>query len=79
MRFDVGLLQARRNENERRERRWRGVTAAVGSLAVGGAGLIFGFAMGLHDARWSDAWTQVGFASLTFSSAQSTDIGVRRS
>lgn len=72
MRFGVGLQQARRNENERRERMWRVVKAVAGSLAVGGAGLIFGFAMGLHDARWSDAWAQVGFASLTFSSEQTT-------
>ena len=76
MRFDVGLLQARRNENERRERVWRAVKAVAGSLAVGGAGLIFGFAMGLHDARWSDAWTQVGDASFPFSSAQTTGIKV---
>ena len=73
MRFDVGLL-ARRNENERRERVWRGVKAVVGSLGVGGAGLIFGFAMGLHDGRWSDAWTQVGFASSPFSSGQTTTL-----
>jgi len=73
MRFNVGLLQARKNENERRERMWRVVKAAVGSAAVGGAGLIFGFAMGLHDARWSDAWTHVGYASIPFSSAATTD------
>ncbi len=65
-------------ENERRERMWRVVRAVVASLAAGGAGLIFGFAMGLHDARWSDAWTQVGYASFPFSSAQTTDIEVHR-
>ena len=72
MRFDVGLQQARRIGNERWERTWLVVKAVVGSLAVGGAGLIFGFAVGLHDARWSDAWAQVGFASLTFSNEQTT-------
>ena len=76
MRFDVGLLRARRNENGR-QRVCRAVKAVVGSLVVGGAGLIFGFAMGLHDARWSDAWSQVGYASSPFSSAATIDIGVR--
>ncbi len=37
---------------------WRVVKAVVGSLVAGGAGLFFGFAMGLHDARWSEAWTE---------------------
>ncbi|HVF15305.1 MAG TPA: hypothetical protein VNA21_00280 [Steroidobacteraceae bacterium] len=76
MRFHVGLQQARSNESERRERIWSVVKAVVGSLMAGGAGLFFGFAMGLHDARWSDAWTQVGYASSPLSSA-STDIRAR--
>ena len=76
MQLDVDLQQARRNESERRERIWRVVKAVVGSLLAGGAGLIFGFAMGLHDARWSDAWTHIGSASYPFSSGQTTDTGV---
>ena len=60
--------QARAHEKERREHMWRVLRAVVGSLVAGGAGLIFGFAMGLHEARWSDAWTQVGLASSPFSS-----------
>jgi hypothetical protein len=66
MRFDFGLQQARRAEKERRAHRWRVVKGIVGSLGAGSAGLIFGFAMGLHDARWSDAWSQVGYASSLF-------------
>ncbi len=68
MRVDFfDLQQARRSEKERREHLWRVAKAVVGSLLAGGAGLIFGLAMGLHDARWSDAWTQVGYASSPFS------------
>ena len=63
MRFDLGQQQARRMERARREHLWHVVKAIVGSLVAGSAGLIFGLAMGLHDARWSDAWTQVGYAS----------------
>ena len=64
MRFDITLQQrARVREKERREHMWRVVKAVVGSMTAGAAGLIFGFAMGLHDARWSDAWTQVRYAS----------------
>lgn len=70
MRFDFGPQQARARENERREHLRRVVKAVVGSLMAGGAGLIFGFAMGLHDARWSDAWTRVGDASSLFSTQQ---------
>jgi hypothetical protein len=70
MRFDFGLQQARERENERHEHLWRVVKAVVGSLVAGGAGLIFGFAMGLHDARWADAWTRVGDASSPFSTQQ---------
>ena len=61
MRF--ALQQGRVHEKERREHLWRMVKAVVGSLVAGAAGLIFGFAMGLHDARWVDAWTRVGDAS----------------
>ena len=78
MRFDIALLQARRHENQRRVRMWRVVRAAGGSLAVGCAGLIFGFTMGLHDARWSEAWTHVGAASLPFSGAQAIGITAHR-
>jgi hypothetical protein len=70
MRVDFGLQQASVREKERREHLWRVVKAVVGSLVAGGAGLIFGFAMGLHDARWADAWTQVGQASSPFSTQQ---------
>jgi vacuolar-type H+-ATPase subunit I/STV1 len=73
MRFDVSPLKARRNENERM---WRTVKAVVASVLVGCAGLTFGFAMGLHDARWSGAWSQVGYASLPFSSAPGTEIAL---
>ena len=62
--------RARVREKERREHMWRVAKAVVGSLVAGGAGLIFGFAMGLHDARWSDAWTHVGDASSPFSAQQ---------
>ena len=73
MRFDVALQQrARVRQKERREHMWRVAKAVEESLTAGAAGLIFGFAMGLHDARWSDAWTHVGYASLPFS-AQEVD------
>ena len=78
MRFDIALLQARRHKNQRRERMRRVVRAAGGSLAVGCAGLIFGCTMGLHDARWSEAWTHVGAASIPFSGAQATGIAAHR-
>ena len=70
MRFDVALQQARVHEKERREHLWRMVKAVVGSLVAGAAGLIFGFTMGLHDARWVDAWTRVGDASSPLSTQQ---------
>ncbi|MEO8187030.1 MAG: hypothetical protein ABI580_06655 [Burkholderiaceae bacterium] len=70
MRFDFGRQQARVREKERREHSWRVVKAVMGSLAAGGTGLIFGFAIGLHDARWADAWTRVGDASSPFSTQQ---------
>jgi hypothetical protein len=67
MRVDFGLQEARGADKKRGEHMWRVAKGVVGSLVAGGAGLIFGFAMGLHDARWSDAWTQVGYASSPFS------------
>jgi len=67
MRVEFGLQQARRADKKRAEHMWRVAKAVTGSLVAGGAGLIFGFAMGLHDARWSDAWTQVAYASSPFS------------
>ena len=70
MRFNFGLRLARVRENERREHVWRVVKAVVGSLVAGAAGLIFGFAMGLHDARWAEAWTHVGDASSLFRTQQ---------
>ena len=68
MRSALVQQKARVPEKERREHMWRVVRAVVGSLVAGAAGLVFGFAMGLHEARWSDAWTQVGLASSPFSS-----------
>ena len=62
MRIAFSHLRARMGEAERRERMWRVVKSIVGSLVAGGAGLIFGFAMGLHDARWPDASINVGHA-----------------
>ena len=76
MRFDFGLQQARVRENECREHLWRVVKAVMGSLVAGGAGLIFGFAMGLHDARWAEAWTHVGDASSPFRAQQVEASGV---
>ena len=67
MRVDFDLQQARVSDEKRRDRRWRVVKAVAGSLAVGIAGLIFGFAVGLHNARWAGAWTVVGDASSPFS------------
>ena len=67
MRVDFGLQQARVSNRERQKHFWRVVKAVGGSLAVGGAGLVFGFAMGLHDARWAGAWTVIGEASSRFS------------
>lgn len=63
MRVDFGLQQAKVSENERLNHLRRVVRAAVTACAVGGAGLVFGFAAGLHDARWAGAWTVVGEAS----------------
>lgn len=63
MRFDLSIQQARMHEKVRRQHMWRVARAVAASVMVGGAGLIFGFASGLHDARWSGAWTQVGQAS----------------
>ena len=77
MRFDFTLQQARVHEKVRREQMWRVLRAVVGSLVAGSAGLIFAFAMGLHEARWSDAWTQVGLASSLFSSQQVDASGAR--
>ena len=77
MRFAFVQEQARAHEKERRKHTWRVVRAVVGSLVAGAAGLVFGFAMGLHEARWADAWTQVGLASSPFSS-QHTDASVAR-
>ena len=79
MRFDFVQRQASVHEKEHREHMWRVVRAVVGSLVAGGAGLIFGFAMGLHEARWSDAWTQVGLASSPFSSQHAHASVVRHS
>jgi len=67
MRVDLALQQVRRVEKRRREHMWCVVKAVAGSLAAGSAGLTFALAMGLHDARWSDAWTHVGYASSPFS------------
>lgn len=78
MRFDVALQQGRVREKEGREHLWRVVKAVVGSLVAGGAGLIFGFAIGLHDARWADAWTRMGDASSPFSTQQVEAGGVGR-
>ncbi|HKO66378.1 MAG TPA: hypothetical protein VJU53_01120 [Burkholderiaceae bacterium] len=77
MKVDFGLRPAGSIEKNRREHMWRVVKAVVGSMVAGGAGLIFGFAMGLHDARWSDVWTRVGYASSAFST-QSEDSVVSR-
>lgn len=63
MQTDFKPQQSRVSEKERREQMLRVVRAVAGALVVGGAGLIFGFAMGLQDARWADAWTQVAHAS----------------
>ncbi len=63
MRVDFGLQRARVRDKERQDHLWRVVRAVIASLAVGGAGLIFGFAVGLHDARWAGAWMVVGDAS----------------
>ncbi len=63
MRVDFGLQQAKVSEKERLHHLRRVVRAAVTSCAVGGAGLVFGFGAGLHDARWAGAWTVVGEAS----------------
>ena len=70
MRIDFGPQQARVSEKERREHMLRVIKAVVGSLAAGGGGLIFGFAMGLHDARWAGAWTEVAHASSPFSTPE---------
>ena len=70
MRFDFALQQARVHQKERREHRWRVVKAVAGSLMAGAAGLMFAFAIGLHDARWSDAWTHAGHASSPFTTQQ---------
>ncbi len=67
MRVDFGLRQERVSYKERQHHFRRVVKAVVASLAVGGAGLIFGFAMGLHDARWAGAWTLIADASAPFS------------
>ena len=75
MRVDLVLQQARRVEKRRREHMWCVVTAVAGSLATGSAGLIFALAMGLHDARWSDAWVQVGDASSPFSTPVVNGVG----
>ncbi|HZA94698.1 MAG TPA: hypothetical protein VE421_01075 [Burkholderiaceae bacterium] len=77
MRVDFGLQEARRADKKRGQHMWRVVKGVIGSLITGGAGLIFGFAMGLHDARWSDAWTHVGYASSPFSAPVAN--GVARS
>ena len=77
MKVDVGLRPVRSIEKDRREHMWRVVKAIVGSVVAGGAGLIFGFAMGLHDARWSDVWMRVGYASSAFST-QADDIAMSR-
>ena len=66
MRIDFGLHQAKVSDKERQDRLWRVLKAVTASLAVGGAGLIFGFAMGLHDARWAGAWTVIAEASSPF-------------
>lgn len=67
MRVDFSQQRARVSEKKRRDQLLRVVKAAAGSLAVGAAGLFFGFAMGLHDARWADTLTEVAHASLLFS------------
>ena len=70
MRIDFGVQQPRVSDKERREHLLRVIRAVAGSLAAGVAGLTFGFAMGLLDARWADAWTQVGHASSPFSTQE---------
>ena len=67
MRVDFGLQQTTVSDKQRQRQFWRVVKAVVASLAVGGAGLIFGFSMGLHDARWAGAWTLIADASSPFS------------
>ncbi len=79
MRFDFTQQQARVHEKVRREQVWRVARAVMGSVVAGSAGLIFAFAMGLHEARWSDAWTQVGLASSLFSPQQTDAIIARHS
>ncbi|HVG04854.1 MAG TPA: hypothetical protein VM937_07910 [Burkholderiaceae bacterium] len=69
MRIDVRLQQAKPSDRKRQDHFWRAVRAAIGSLAVGGAGLIFGFAMDLHDARWAGAWIVAADAASPLSAA----------
>lgn len=66
MAVDSSLQQAKAGDKERRDRLLR-VKAAGASLAAASAGLVFGFAVGLHEARWADVWTTVAQASSPFS------------
>lgn len=77
MKVDFGLRPTRSMQKDRREHMWRVARAIVGSMVAGAAGLIFGFVMGLHDARWSDVWMRVGYASSAFST-QADDLAMSR-
>lgn len=74
MRVHFSRQQAKASEKERRDPMLQVVKAVVGSLAAGGAGVIFGFALGLHDARWADAWAVIGDASSLFSAQEARSV-----
>ncbi len=67
MRVDFGLQRSGANDEERRRRLVRFVRAVMIASMIAGAGLVVGFALGLHDARWAGAWTEVAHASSVFS------------
>lgn len=70
MRVDFGLQQSRANDEERRSRALRAVRGALVASLIAGAGLVAGLAIGLHDARWADAWISVADASSLFSAPE---------
>ena len=68
MRFAVSR-NPRLVRRERRDRLLRVLMGALGSSVVAGAGLLFGFGLGLQEARWNDVLAEVGQASFVFTAA----------
>ena len=68
MRF-AASRNSRLVRKERRERVLRVLMGALASSVVAGAGLLFGFGLGLHEARWTDVLAEVGQASSVFMAA----------